>query len=206
MIYDIINIDRNKTLDPDLQILQDENNATYLQRFYDHEFLTAEGIVGSYAIKLADAVWDYVQCVKDNGLRKMYIVEEGQDKDLPERSTIYIVSGAVMNHQFHLTGDNAYPDDFHLMVIDSSDIQCTAMVKETITFGENCDSSFRYFSDVVDNNARREILKCNAALKDYHSLYGDKWFWSSVLECAKTKEDVEKLEEMYNISKYKEGN
>ena len=206
MLYDIVNIERNKVLDPDLQILQDENNSQYLQMFYDNEFLTAEGIVGSYAIKLADMVWEFVKYVKDHNIRKTYVVEEGQDKDLPERSTIYIVSGAVMNHTCHLTGDNAYPEDFHLMVLDSRDIQCTAMVKENIQFGKNCDSSFRYFSDIVNNNARREILSFNPAMKDYHSLYGDEWFWNSVLQFAKP-EDVEKLEAMYNkIKQYKEEN
>jgi serine/threonine protein kinase len=33
---------------------------------------------------------------------------------------------------------------------------------------------------LIDNNARREILKGNPHYKNYHSLYGDKWFYQTV--------------------------
>lgn len=182
MLHDIVNLTRN-ALDADLVVLQDENNAAMLQRLYDHECLTLEGVPTNHQIYgIANRVWDYVKVVKDNHItREFPVATEYQEKELPERCDVYIVSGAVMNQVYHLTGDNAYQPDFHLMIIDDNHIiECKAMVKEDVKFGIRQDKTFRYFSDVVDNNARREIRKGNEWYKDYHSLYGDEWFYSTI--------------------------
>lgn len=78
-----------------------------------------------------------------------------------------------MNTTYHLTTDNRYPDDLEILFIDWSN------------FGRGFSASkhkgnFRYFSDVVDNNARREIRKNNPHYKNYHSLYGDEWFYNTI--------------------------
>ena len=179
MINDIIKLNR-VVLDPDMVVLQDENNAIILQRLYNQECLTIEGVkTRSYVYDISNRVWDYVKYVKENKIKRKYpVATESQEKPLPDRCNIYIVSGEVMNNVYHLTGDNAYQSDFHLMIIDDNNIiECKAMVKDDIKFGEH---SFRYFSDIVDNNARREIRKGNEWYNDYHSLYGDEWFKSTI--------------------------
>ena len=182
MLHDIIKLTRN-ALDADLSILQDENNAAIIQRLYDHECLTLEGVPVDHQIyDIANRVWDYVKVVKDNHIiREFPVTTESQEKELPDRCDVYIVSGDVMNHVYHLTGDNAYQPNFHLMIIDDNHIiECKAMVKDDVKFGINHDKTFRYFSDVVDNNARREIRKGNEWYEGYHSLYGDEWFYSTI--------------------------
>ena len=91
----------------------------------------------------------------------------------PEKLYFYYCYGKDLNTYYHLTDDNQYPDNLGIFFIDWSN------------FGKEFDASrykgaFRWFSDVVDNNARREIRKGNPRYKNYHSLYGDEWFYSTI--------------------------
>lgn len=81
--------------------------------------------------------------------------------------------GKDLNTYYHLTDDNAYDDNLGIFFIDWSNFS-----KEFDVVGHK--NKFRYFSDVVDNNARREIRKKNQHYKNYHSLYGDEWFYSTI--------------------------
>lgn len=94
-------------------------------------------------------------------------------KGHPNTIHFYYCTGKDMNTTYHLTTDNRYPDDLEILFIDWSN------------FGRGLSASkhkgnFRYFSDVVDNNARREIRKNNPHYKNYHSLYGDEWFYNTI--------------------------
>jgi len=61
-------------------------------------------------------------------------------------------TGAEMNVHYHLTGDNAYPDDLHFLAfpLDGLDVGKLAMFKLRM--------EDRWFDDIVSNNARRELV------------------------------------------------
>ena len=85
----------------------------------------------------------------------------------------YYCFGRDLNKIYHLTGDNKYDDNLGIFFIDWSKLPSNFDISSH-------KGSFRWFSDVVDNNARREIRKKNPYYKDYHSLYGDDWFYSTI--------------------------
>ena len=67
----------------------------------------------------------------------------------------YIISGAVMNREYHLTGSNAYPEtDCTLVSVKLSDLEQPQKIMRTRFF-----IGGRWFDDIVDNNARREEEK-----------------------------------------------
>lgn len=61
-------------------------------------------------------------------------------------------TGKDMNDEFGLTGTNRYPDDLHFLAfpLDGLDDSRLAIFK--------LQMQDRWFDDIVDNNARREIL------------------------------------------------
>ena len=60
------------------------------------------------------------------------------------------IKGSVMNEKYNLTGDNAYPDDLTILVIEPDSIITYGLILKRFEIGG------RWFDDVVDNNARRE--------------------------------------------------
>lgn len=66
---------------------------------------------------------------------------------LKDNAVFHIISGEVMNDVYDLYGDNAYPDDLHIVCIK---LECLkkpmAIVTKRFEFGG------RWFDDVVDNN------------------------------------------------------
>ena len=72
-----------------------------------------------------------------------------------KREDVYAVEGAVMNRVYHLTGTNAYPEkDCTLVCIKLSDMENhRAVIYPRFQIGG------RWFTDIVDNNARREEEK-----------------------------------------------
>ena len=84
----------------------------------------------------------------------------------PDKLYLYYCDGRDLNRYYHLTGDNQYPDNLGIFFIDWSN------------FGKDFKASqhkgnFRWFSDVVDNNARVEIRKGNPHYKNYHSYFAN---------------------------------
>lgn len=55
----------------------------------------------------------------------------------------YLISGKDMNKHYGLTGDNAYPDDLNIFAV-------YPFKGLAIQYGA------RWFTDIVDNNARRQ--------------------------------------------------
>lgn len=62
--------------------------------------------------------------------------------------TFYIIKGKLMNEQYGLSGDNAYPED--LNIISVTDINQLAITLARF------EVAGRWFDDIVDNNAMRE--------------------------------------------------
>lgn len=92
-----------------------------------------------------------------------------------ENPEVYWFKGSDINDVYHLTGSNAYRVE-HIMFI------VPWKLSEFNPAPYKSELGMRYFADVIDNNARREIWKSNSFYVDYHSLYGDEWFWSTVEE------------------------
>lgn len=125
-------------------------NGSMFDALYDKEVYCAEGMSDASSDKTAKIICDYFS--KKPGCAR--------------HINMYYCSGKDLNTYYHLTGDNAYDDDLGIFFIDWSN------------FGSNFDAAenkgkFRYFSDVVDNNAGREIQKGNPYYKNYHSKYGN---------------------------------
>ena len=69
--------------------------------------------------------------------------EEALEECGGENAKGYLIKGKDMNAQYHLTGTNAYPDDLNIFAIYP--FKGLAMM-----YGA------RWFTDIVDNNTRRE--------------------------------------------------
>lgn len=66
-----------------------------------------------------------------------------------KRRKAYIIKGALMNREYGLTGDNAYPDGLTIIcfaLIDMMNPERLAIPRFSV--------DGRWFDDVVDNNAR----------------------------------------------------
>ncbi len=72
-----------------------------------------------------------------------------------KRDDVYVIDGATMNREYHLTGTNAYPDTgCTIICIKLSDLEKPmSLTIPRFRIGG------RWFDDVVDNNARREAEK-----------------------------------------------
>ena len=68
---------------------------------------------------------------------------------------VYVIEGNLMNREYNLTGDNAYPEtDCTILCIKLDDMERPmAVTLPRFAVGG------RWFDDVVDNNARREAEK-----------------------------------------------
>lgn len=122
------------------------SSKSIFDTLYNHEALTAEGI----SIK------------DDSDLEKINKWFRENSKCTAKNINIYIITGKAMNDFYHLTGDNKYPNsNYHIVCIDWSAANCKEPYK----------GSWRWFSDVVDNNAKREIVKGNKHYNHYNSKY-----------------------------------
>lgn len=59
-------------------------------------------------------------------------------------------TGKDMNDEFHLTGNNEYPDDLHFLAFPLTGLDVGKLAIFKLQMGD------RWFDDIVDNNARRE--------------------------------------------------
>lgn len=79
-----------------------------------------------------------------------------QFTSLRAKYVVYLIKGEALNHFCNNTGNNAYPDDLNIVAVKLDDIKdpmCLAIPRFTI--------GGRWFTDVVDNNRRREREKGN---------------------------------------------
>lgn len=71
---------------------------------------------------------------------------EGNTVFTTENPIVYVTKGKVMNTEYFLAGDNAYPED--LTIISVIDIDLIKIALKRFSVGG------RWFDDIVDNNAR----------------------------------------------------
>ena len=69
-----------------------------------------------------------------------------------KREDVYTVEGSVMNREYHLTGTNAYPDENCTLVC----VKLADMERPNAVAVPRFQIGGRWFTDIVDNNARRE--------------------------------------------------
>jgi len=71
-------------------------------------------------------------------------------KALPDgiEPTFHIIKGKLMNGVYGLTGDNAYHDDLNIVSV-------TGIIDYQVALAR-FEVDGRWFSDIVDNNARRQ--------------------------------------------------
>ena len=109
------------------------NDRATLDALYNNSALTFEGVAASDENVKAVLTW-----VKNYTPLK--------------REDVYVIEGSLMNREYGLTGDNAYPEtDCTILCIKLDDMEKPmAVTLPRFTVGG------RWFDDVVDNNARRE--------------------------------------------------
>lgn len=102
-----------------------------LQKAYEGSYYTITGVGGD----LQEWKDGYAKMLKEQGI--------GEIKEWIE------FTGADMNYEYDLFGNNAYPDDLHFLAfpLDNLDIGKLAIFKLKM--------QDRWFDDIVDNNARR---------------------------------------------------
>lgn len=92
--------------------------------------------------------------ISDANLRALIKWLEDKEAKPKENLSIYITRGSYMNREYCLTGDNAYPDDLHIVSIDLDDLgNWGAIILPRL------ELRGRWFSDIVENNRRREDEK-----------------------------------------------
>lgn len=111
--------------------IEDTQVAEKFQEFYEGCALTFEGMVPEEAKLYVDF------------FRNITTVDDSVDG--------YIVRGAQMNREYHLHGTNAYSDDLNILVLP---LEMFASVSRIAI--PRMEIGGRWFSDIVDNNARRE--------------------------------------------------
>ena len=79
---------------------------------------------------------------------KEWLAEHGAILEGTE-PTFHIITGELMNDAYGLMGSNAYPEDLSIVAV--TDIQQTKVMIARFEVGG------RWFDDIVDNNARREL-------------------------------------------------
>lgn len=67
------------------------------------------------------------------------------------KEDFYVIEGHLMNEYYHLTGTNAYEHNLPIVVILLTDLS-----KPENIFMDRFEIGGRWFTDIVDNNARRE--------------------------------------------------
>lgn len=63
-----------------------------------------------------------------------------------ENPIVYVTKGEVMNAEYSLIGNNAYPEDLTIISVISIDLIKIALKRFSV--------GARWFDDIVDNNAR----------------------------------------------------
>lgn len=106
-------------------------DATTLKNLVDHSALTIEGLALS-------SIEDFVKWIETYTLLKNKVV--------------YVTKGALANSEWHLTGDNAYPDDLNIVSVKLDDME--DFNKIVIP---RFEVSGRWMDDIYDNNIRREV-------------------------------------------------
>lgn len=72
------------------------------------------------------------------------------------KSKYYLLLGKDMNAAYGLTGDNAYPDNSHIVSFDLDDFSAFSNTTEAAPYIKIRNHGVRWFDDIVWNNDLRE--------------------------------------------------
>lgn len=111
-----------------------------LDMLYNDSACTLEGLAES-------SVGDMLEAMCDRG----FIKDGSLNVD------VYSIKGCLMNEVYHLTGDNAYQDDITIICVPLKFMKNIDEFAVTMRF----EYGYRWFDDIVDNNARREEEQAN---------------------------------------------
>lgn len=111
-----------------------------LDMLYNDSACTLEGLAET-------SVGDMLEAMRDRG----FIKDDNLNVD------VYSIKGCVMNDMYGLTGDNAYQDDLHIVCVPLDFMKNIDNFAVTMRF----EYGFRWFDDIVDNNAHREEEQAN---------------------------------------------
>lgn len=111
-----------------------------LDMLYNDSACTLEGLLES-------SIRDMLEAMLDRG----FIKDGNLNVD------VYSIKGCVMNDMYGLTGDNAYQDDITIICVPLK------FMKNIFEFAVTMriEYGYRWFDDIVDNNARREEEQAN---------------------------------------------
>ena len=104
-----------------------------LDKLYENWAFTIEGLV-------EEAIPDLMNWLKNNTTFKT------------DKPIVYVTTGAVMNKEYSLTGDNAYSDEVNIVSVIDIDLMEVALKRFQI--------GGRWFTDIVNNNMRRRAWGC----------------------------------------------
>lgn len=111
-----------------------------LDMLYNGSACTLEGLVES-------SIRDMLEAMLDRG----FIKDGNLNVD------VYSIKGCVMNDMYGLTGDNAYQDDITIICVPLKFMKNISEFAVTMRI----EYGYRWFDDIVDNNARREEEQAN---------------------------------------------
>lgn len=111
-----------------------------LDMLYNGNACTLEGLAES-------SIKDMLEAMRDRG----FIKDDNLNVD------VYSIKGHVMNDMYGLTGDNTYQDDLTIVCVPLDFMKNISEFAVTMRF----EYGYRWFNDIVDNNARREEVQVN---------------------------------------------
>ena len=173
-IFDVIKRVINNTINKRLKNRESKKDTTNDSKNYIT--FTNQKVSGSQFDNLVKVEAFCAEGMKDpdsDNTCKFFVEHISKWDGHPNQIHFFHCTGKDLNSYYHLTGDNQYPNDLGIFFIDYSNFDKKFKASEY-------KGNFRYFSDVVDNNARREIRKGNKHYEGYHSIYGDDWFYSTI--------------------------
>ena len=124
-----------------------ENN---IQKIVRNEVTTKEQLDELYNCSAStfEGVWT------DNKSIKGIIDWIKQYSEISNPLPIHIITGKVMNEEYHLTGKNKYPNEYTIVSIKLDYIKNVPSIAT-----KRFEVRGRWFDDIVDNNKRREEEK-----------------------------------------------
>ena len=104
-----------------------------LRKAYEGSYYTISGVGGD------EHEWKdgYARMLEERGIGKISMWIEFCGKD--------------MNDEFHLTGNNSYPDDLHFLAFPLDGLDAGKLAIFKLQMGD------RWFDDIVDNDRRRQM-------------------------------------------------
>ena len=116
------------------------NEKEQLDMLYNDSACTLVGLTES-------SIGDMLEAMHDRG----FIKDSSLNVD------VYIIKGCLMNDVYGLIGDNAYQDDLTIVCLPLKFMKNISEFAVTMRL----EYGFRWFNDIVDNNARCERYKTN---------------------------------------------